>query len=64
MANDSPTAVNGTKGQDAINHEKPAVVAKEPKVSKPMLYEALSVNKPKSLNNGKTEGMDYHVIQR
>ena len=38
MANDTPTAVNGTKSQDGIDREKPAVVATEPKASKPMLY--------------------------
>ena len=64
MANDTPTAVNGTKSQDGINREKPAVVATEPKTSKPMLYEALSVNKPNGLSNGKTERKGYDELQR
>lgn len=64
MANDTPIGVNGTKSQDGINREKPAVVATEPKVSKPMLYEALSVPKPNGLSNGNTERTHYDAIQR
>ena len=63
MANDAP-AVNGSQKHDNLNIDKPAVIAKEPEVSKSMAYEPLSVKKPNGLNHGTKNHTSHSVTQR
>lgn len=62
MANDAP-AVNGSQKHDNLDIDKPAVIAKEPEVSKSMVYEPLPVKKPNGLNNGTTSHTSHSVTQ-
>lgn len=62
MANDAP-AVNGSQNHENLDIDKPAVVAKEPDVTKSMVYEPLPVKKPNGLNNG-TNHKSHGVTQR
>ena len=53
MANDPP-AVNGNQNRDTVKAEKPAVIAKEPTVANPMVYEPNPNKKYSGLSNGTT----------
>lgn len=59
MANDAPT-VNGSQDHENDHVDKPAVIAKEPMVSKPMFYAPLSVKN----HNGTPNHTDHNVTQR
>ena len=63
MSNDAP-AVNGSQNHDNNNVDKPAVIAKEPMVSKPMVYEPLPIKKRNGLTNGNTNHTSHDVAQR
>ena len=63
MAGDTP-AVNGNQNRDNTNVDKPVVVAKEPKISKPMVYEPLPVKKPNGLSNDTTNHTSHSMTQR
>ena len=64
MTNDAP-AVNGSQDHDNNNDgDKPAVIAKEPMASKPMVYEPLPVKKRNGLTNGNTNHTSHDVAQR
>ena len=60
MAKDAP-AVNGHENHDNIKADKPTVVAKEPAVAKPMVYEPGPIRIPNGLSNGTT---NYSMSQR
>ena len=63
MANDTP-ALNGTQISEKVNGDKPAVTAKEPKVSTPMLYEPLPVKKANGSSSGTTNHTSHSTTQR
>lgn len=63
MADDTP-AVNGSQSHDNFNVDKPAVIAKEPKVSKPMVYESSPSKEPDGLSNGTTNHASQSMTQR
>ena len=63
MADHTP-AVNGSQKHDSLDIDKPAVIAKEPEVSKSMVYEPLPVKKPNGFNNGTTNHTSHSVTQR
>lgn len=63
MANDAP-AVDGSQKHDKLDIDKPAVIAKEPEISKSMAYEPLPVKKPNGLSNGTTNHTSRSVTQR
>lgn len=63
MANDAPV-VNSSHNHENVNVDKSAVIAKEPKVSKPMAYEPLPVKKPNGLSNGTTNRTSHSMAQR
>ena len=64
MANDTPAApaVNGSQNSNNANIDKPAVIAKEPKVSSSMVYEP--VRKSNGLSNGTTNRASDSMTQR
>lgn len=60
MAKDAPT-VNGHESHDNIKADRPTVIAKEPTVAKPMVYEPSPIRIPKGVSNGTTS---YSMSQR
>ncbi len=63
MANNAP-AVNGSQKHDNVNLDKPAVIDKEPKVSKAMAYEPLPVKKHNGLSRGTANRTSHSATQR
>lgn len=63
MAKDAPT-VNGSQKHENTNVEKPAVIAKEPTVVKPMAYEPDSVKRSNGVHNGATNHTSHSMTQR
>ena len=63
MASDAPVP-NSSHNHDNVKVDKSAVIAKEPKVSKPMAYEPLPVKKPNGLSNGTTNRTSHTMTQR
>lgn len=63
MAKDAP-AVNGSQKLDNVDIDKPAVIAKEPEVSKSMVYEPLPVKKPNGVSNGTRHHASHDMTQR
>lgn len=59
----NPHAVNGNENNNA-KVEKPNVIAKEPTVAKPMLYEPNPIAKSNGLSNGTTNHTNYSMNQR
>lgn len=59
-----PHAVNGNENNNNAKVEKPTMIAKEPTVAKPMVYEPKPVQKPNGLSNGTTNHTSYSMNQR
>ena len=60
----NPHAVNGNENNNNAKVEKPTMIAKEPTVAKPMVYEPNPIQKSNGLNNGTTNHTSYNMNQR
>lgn len=63
MANNA-SAVNGSQKLVNPDTDKPAVIAKEPEVSKSMVYEPLTVKKPNGVSNDTKHHASHEMTQR
>lgn len=60
----NPHAVNGNENNNNAKVEKPTMIAKEPTVAKPMVYEPVPGQKSNGLSSGTTNHTSYSMNQR
>ena len=56
--------VDVSENHSNVKSEKPAMIAKEPTVAKPMAYEPNPIQKSNGLSNGTTNHKSYSLNQR